>query len=235
MVGVSPTITFTAFIVLLCDFFTGRVTMKLSKVLLDLGTSALSTINPIAGAGVKTLVNMFLDTDDQISDQTTGQDILNRINLLPEGDKQKLLSQNVELEIQLSQERINANDNSVAVAKLLSNNTTANEIVSQAAKTVQRAITLYGVLLLAIAVCQLIALVTGDDISIDRINAIKGVIPSWETVATMLGVPTIIIYRFLGVQSQDNRTLSNSMNGFRNHSTSESIKSMVTSIRAPKK
>lgn len=208
--------------------------MKLGKVLLDIGASALSTINPPIATAVMFLVNKFLDDDQQVTLESTGQDLMNRINLLPESTRQELLESDVTLQIQLSQERMNNSDNNVALSKVLNNSKTAQTIVMQSANLVFTTIFVYGLILLLSTIAQAVALIWYPEMEVERVKALKDVIPTWETIATMLTVPTIIIYRYFGAQSKDNRTLTNAINGYKTPTTGEALQSIMHRIRPNK-
>ena len=208
--------------------------MKLSSVLVNLGGAALSTINPILGASAVALVNSFMDNDeDKVTLESTGQDALNRINTLPDNTRAKLLSQDVTLQIKLSEERMHVSDNHASITKLLNTSNTANTVVLKAANTVFMAIAVYGGMMSLITCLQVwLLLYSETPVDLATITALGNLLPEWEVVGLMLSAPVIIIYRFFGAQSKDTLALTNAMNGHKTVTVGETLKSLVR--RKPK-
>lgn len=206
--------------------------MRLGNLLVNLGTAALGTLNPIVGASIAAVLNTAFDSDDdKVKLEDTGQTILNKLNLLPSDQKEKLLKEDVSLQLQLSEERINRDNNNLSLNKMLNSNETANRIVAKCATSVLVSIAVYGSLIVIVALCQIYLLTCSDTMETTRIQALSDVLPSWELVGTMLVVPAFVVKSFFSSQTKDMLTLTNGMNGFKTSTFSENLKSLVRSKR----
>ena len=208
--------------------------MKLGELLTNVGGAALTTINPVLGGSIMALVNSFIGDDDgggKITLENTGQDILNHIGLLDDSEKKKLLSQNVDVQIQMSKERINQSNNELMSTRMLTDNDVTKKAIEVSMKTVISTIAVYGILLTLIVVVQM-CLISFSEVSLERIAMMKDLLPDWSTIAAIIGIPSLVIRSIFSYRTRDTTIVANAAVGQKTTTVTQGLKDIITGSRS---
>lgn len=181
--------------------------MQIRDILLSAGSTALNVFAPGAGTLVHGLLNKYLfDGDLPDANQLTGDDAAQLIStkLTPQ-QQAMILDRTVDLEIQLSIERAQKDDNTVRIRELehkeiLDGKSPRPEAVRAMVKTLVGQIVMLMIIVFVITGVNIYLVINERDVI-----KLTDVLPDLTLMGTLIFTPAYVIIHYFNNRSKDNK------------------------------